>query len=134
MKRVTFLEIVKVVTRSQSTSLAALDNENFANVQKVIAEISARFQQDSSSDNPPVAKMCDDTENFSKHLETSSPCASHCIQFGLAAKDHSKLSDKSAFKACDHNHDQFCRGCDLPYLLFEELDSFVDLGAAAFDF
>ena len=32
-------------------------------------------------------------------------------------------------KPCRHQHDKFCDDCDLPYILFEELNCFIENGA-----
>jgi hypothetical protein len=134
IKRNKFLEIVKAITNSQSTSFAALDNinvrfgsENFVCIRKLINDVAERFPQGISEDiKEQLLKLCDDSESFLKHtfpshLQQESECAAHCRRFALA--DH---VSKSAMKPCLHAHNKFCQDCELPHRMFMEIRSVIE--------
>ena len=136
MKRTKFLEIVLAITNSQSSSFAALDNinvrfgtENFQNIRRLIFDVSETFKRGISKEAvETLSDLCNNAETFLKHTFTShlqpeSECATHCIRFALSDK-----TAKSAMKPYGHSHKKFCKDCELPYKLFHQLRSVVEMG------
>ena len=74
IKRTTFLEIVEMITRTQSTSLAALDiinvrfgTENLSNIKKLIEDIASQFTTISKEDKLHMFQLCDKAAHFLKY-------------------------------------------------------------------